>query len=94
MDGQGGRNLLGDARSLRAALVAAAHELLLQQGPVPWLAHSSTRISLDPPLPCTPCLAPLPVQVGLRLSPFGGFLDASDSHPYALTRYLLEELNK
>ena len=33
-------------------------------------------------------------QVGIRLSPFGGFLDGSDSHPYALTTYLLEELNK
>lgn len=33
-------------------------------------------------------------KVGLRLSPFGGFLDATDSHPYALTTYLLEELNK
>ena len=32
-------------------------------------------------------------KVGLRLSPFGGFLDAKDSHPYALTTYLLEELN-
>jgi len=34
------------------------------------------------------------LQVGIRLSPFGGFLSASDSHPYALTTYLLEELNK
>ncbi|PSC70848.1 12-oxophytodienoate reductase 11 [Micractinium conductrix] len=33
-------------------------------------------------------------KVGIRLSPFGGFLDGSDSHPYALTTYLLEELNK
>jgi 12-oxophytodienoic acid reductase len=33
-------------------------------------------------------------RVGIRLSPFGGFLDAKDSHPYALTTYLLEELNK
>ncbi|KAI3428554.1 hypothetical protein D9Q98_007376 [Chlorella vulgaris] len=33
-------------------------------------------------------------KVGLRLSPFGGFLDAHDSHPYALNIYLLEELNK
>ena len=33
-------------------------------------------------------------KVGIRLSPFGGFLSATDSHPYALTTYLLEELNK
>lgn len=33
-------------------------------------------------------------KTGLRLSPFGGFLDVSDSHPYALTTYLLEELAK
>lgn len=32
-------------------------------------------------------------RVGLRLSPFGGFLNAKDSHPYALMAYLLEELN-
>ena len=33
-------------------------------------------------------------RVGIRISPFGGFLDADDSHPYALHAYLLEELNK
>lgn len=33
-------------------------------------------------------------KAGIRLSPFGGFLDAEDSHPYAITTYLLEELNK
>ncbi|BDA42129.1 12-oxophytodienoate reductase 1 [Coccomyxa sp. Obi] len=33
-------------------------------------------------------------RVGIRLSPFGGFLDAEDEHPYALNTYLLEELNK
>jgi hypothetical protein len=33
-------------------------------------------------------------QVGIRLSPFGGFQNATDSHPYALTTYLLEELSK
>ena len=33
-------------------------------------------------------------RVGIRISPFGGFLDADDSHPYALHTYLLEELNK
>lgn len=33
-------------------------------------------------------------RVGIRLSPFGGFLNATDSHPYALITYLLEELNK
>eukprot|EP00887_Chlorella_sp_A99_P005008 scaffold4.g5008.t1 len=33
-------------------------------------------------------------RVGLRLSPFGSFLSATDSHPYALTTYLLEELNE
>jgi 2,4-dienoyl-CoA reductase-like NADH-dependent reductase (Old Yellow Enzyme family) len=33
-------------------------------------------------------------RVGIRLSPFGGFLNATDSHPYALMSYLLEELNK
>ena len=33
-------------------------------------------------------------RVGIRLSPVGGFLDAKDSHPYALTTYLPEELNK
>lgn len=33
-------------------------------------------------------------QVGIRLCPFGGFLDSTDSHPYALTTYLLEELSK
>jgi hypothetical protein len=32
--------------------------------------------------------------VGIRLSPFGGFLDAHDDHTYALNTYLLEELNK
>lgn len=32
-------------------------------------------------------------RVGIRLSPFGGFLNATDSHPYALITYLLEELN-
>ena len=32
--------------------------------------------------------------MGIRISPFGGFLDADDSHPYALHTYLLEELNK
>ena len=35
-----------------------------------------------------------PEKVGIRFSPFGGFLDASDSHPYTLYAYLLEELNK
>jgi 12-oxophytodienoic acid reductase len=33
-------------------------------------------------------------KVGIRLSPFGGFLSATDAHPYALVSYLLEELNK
>lgn len=33
-------------------------------------------------------------RVGIRISPFGGFLDADDDHPYALHTYLLEELNK
>ena len=33
-------------------------------------------------------------RVGLRLSPFGGFLNGTDPHPYALVSYLLEELNK
>ena len=33
-------------------------------------------------------------RVGIRISPFGGFLDADDDHPYALHVYLLEELNK
>ncbi|KAL4428356.1 hypothetical protein ABPG75_002445 [Micractinium tetrahymenae] len=33
-------------------------------------------------------------KVGLRLSPFGGFLDAHDSHPYSSVVFLLEELNK
>jgi 2,4-dienoyl-CoA reductase-like NADH-dependent reductase (Old Yellow Enzyme family) len=34
-------------------------------------------------------------RVGLRLSPFGyAFLDAKESHTYALNTYLLEELNK
>lgn len=33
-------------------------------------------------------------RVGIRLSPFGGFLNATDEHPYALITYLLEELNK
>lgn len=33
-------------------------------------------------------------KVGIRLSPFGGFLSATDTHPYALITYLLEELNK
>ncbi len=33
-------------------------------------------------------------RVGLRLSPFTGFLDAVDSHPYGLHTYLCEELNK
>lgn len=33
-------------------------------------------------------------RVGYRISPFGGFLDASDSHPYATHIYLVEELNK
>lgn len=34
-------------------------------------------------------------RVGLRLSPFGfSFLDAKESHTYALNTYLLEELNK
>jgi hypothetical protein len=33
-------------------------------------------------------------RTGIRLSPFGGFQNAIDSHPYALTTYLLEELNK
>lgn len=32
-------------------------------------------------------------KVGIRLSPFGGFLNANDTHPYALISYLLEELN-
>ena len=69
----------------------------LQQGAVPMAGRSLTPPELPLPLPRTPCLPPSPrsrLQVGLRLSPFGGFLDASDSHPYALTTYLLEELNK
>jgi 2,4-dienoyl-CoA reductase-like NADH-dependent reductase (Old Yellow Enzyme family) len=33
-------------------------------------------------------------RVGIRISPFTGFLDAVDSHPYALHTYLCEELNK
>ncbi|GAB4814383.1 hypothetical protein N2152v2_001429 [Parachlorella kessleri] len=33
-------------------------------------------------------------KVGIRLSPFGGFQNATDSHPYGLVSYLLEELNK
>ncbi|KAL4420266.1 hypothetical protein ABPG77_003445, partial [Micractinium sp. CCAP 211/92] len=33
-------------------------------------------------------------NTGIRLSPFGGFLDAVESHPYAAVVYLLEELNK
>ena len=33
-------------------------------------------------------------RVGIRLSPFGGFLNGTDSHPYGLITYLLEELNK
>ncbi|KAG7675009.1 hypothetical protein KSW81_002518 [Nannochloris sp. 'desiccata'] len=33
-------------------------------------------------------------RVGIRLSPFGGFLNATDSHPYALISYLIEEINK
>lgn len=32
-------------------------------------------------------------RTGIRVSPFGGFLDAEDEHPYALHTYLLEELN-
>ena len=35
-----------------------------------------------------------PARVGIRLSPFGGFLSATDDHPYGLYAYLLEELNK
>ena len=35
-----------------------------------------------------------PAQVGMRLSLFGGFQNATDRHPYALGTYLLEELNK
>lgn len=31
--------------------------------------------------------------MGIRLSPFGGFQNNSDSHPYSLTVHLLEELN-
>lgn len=33
-------------------------------------------------------------KVGIRLSPFGGFLNGNDEHPYALFSYLMEELNK
>lgn len=33
-------------------------------------------------------------KTGIRLSPFGGFLDAFDHHPYASVVFLLEELNK
>ena len=33
-------------------------------------------------------------RVGYRLSPFGGFLDAHDSDPYASVTYMIEELNK
>lgn len=33
-------------------------------------------------------------RVGIRLSPWGGFLNATDSDPVALISYLLEELNK
>lgn len=33
-------------------------------------------------------------RVGLRLGPFGGFLNATDTHAYALNTYLMEELNK
>eukprot|EP00889_Picochlorum_renovo_P006968 jgi/Picre1/33998/NNA_001475.t1 len=33
-------------------------------------------------------------RVGYRLSPFGGFLDAHDSHPYASVSYMIEELNR
>eukprot|EP00887_Chlorella_sp_A99_P000665 scaffold5.g665.t1 len=35
-----------------------------------------------------------PERTGIRLSPFGGFQNATDSHPYALVSYLLEELGK
>lgn len=41
------------------------------------------------PLPC-----PVPVQTGIRLSPFGGFLSAQDSDPVGSISYLLEQLNK
>ncbi|KAL4419350.1 hypothetical protein ABPG77_001577 [Micractinium sp. CCAP 211/92] len=33
-------------------------------------------------------------HVGIRLSMFGGFQNATDEHPYALGTFLLEELNK
>jgi 12-oxophytodienoic acid reductase len=33
-------------------------------------------------------------RVGYRLSPFGGFLSAHDSHPYASVMYMVEELGK
>ncbi|KAL4440482.1 hypothetical protein ABPG75_003483 [Micractinium tetrahymenae] len=33
-------------------------------------------------------------RVGIRLSMFGGFQNATDEHPYALGSFLLEELNK
>ena len=63
-------------------------------------AATGTGAALSAPTPPHRAVAPhLPrrcasPQVGIRLSPFGGFLSASDSHPYAVTTYLLEELNK
>ena len=33
-------------------------------------------------------------RVGYRLSPFGGFLSAEDSKPYASVTYMIEEMNK
>lgn len=53
-----------------------------------WLPCSTADAARRPPPNCASR-----AQVGIRLSPFGGFLSAEDSHPYALTTYLLEELN-
>ena len=54
-----------------------------------------------PTFPCTrastrlpPAPRPQPLQTGIRLSPFGGFLSANDSDPVGSTTYLLEQLNK
>lgn len=62
-----------------------------------WLAAclcSSGILSASPPSVSLQPLLPPGVQTGIRLSPFGGFLDAVESHPYAAVVYLLEELNK
>lgn len=46
------------------------------------------------PCPRTLSLASLHKPPRCRLSLFGGFQNATDTHPYALGSYLLEELNK